>query len=207
MLANIVTRIVNKIRHTEELNTNPFEAARIGSVSRFLKTLLLAAIVVVSMYVVLFVNWDIFVTDFRLWILQMKVFNYEDMLPTILRYMPIFGVFYVCNAIANQTYRVKNLPEWATVAINAAFTAGGVLLPILIQYITFKSTGVLWEGGMALAYIVLFPVVPILVIAVIISRYTYKKTGSIWLGALINTILFTVITVAGTAASYAYIVA
>ena len=60
---------------------------------------------------------------------------------------------------------------------------------------------------MNLSYIVLFPVVAVLVIAVIISRYTYKKTGSIWLGAFINSILFTVITVAGTAASYAYIVA
>lgn len=207
LLANIVTRIVNKFRHTEELNTNPFEVARIGSVSRLLKTLLLAAIVVSAMFTVLWVNWDIFTTDFRFWTLQMKVFNVELMLPTMLRYLPIFGVYYVCNAIANQTYRVKNLPEWATVAINAAFTAGAVLLPIMIQYITFKSTGVLWQPGMNLSYIVLFPVVAVLVIAVIISRYTYKKTGSIWLGAFINSILWTVITVAGTAASYAYIVA
>ena len=207
LLANVVTRVVNKIRHTEELNTNPFEVARIGSVSRLLKTLLLAAIVVSAMFTVLWVNWDIFTTDFRLWTLQMKVFNVELMLPTMLRYLPIFGVYYVCNAIANQTYRVKNLPEWASVAINAAFTAGAILLPILIQYITFKSTGVLWQPGMNLSYIVLFPIVAVLVIAVIISRYTYKKTGSIWLGAFINSILWTVITVAGTAASYAYIVA
>jgi len=207
LLANIVNRVVNEFRGTKELNENPFECARIGSVSRFLKTALLAVIVVFTMFFILFLNWEIFVTDFRLWTLQMKVFNVELMLPTMLRYMPVFGVFYVCNAIANQSYRVKNLPEWATVAINAAFTTGGILLAILIQYITFKSTGVMWQPGMNLKYIVLFPIVPILVIAVIISRYTYKKTGSIWLGALINTILWTVITVAGTAASYAYVVA
>ena len=60
---------------------------------------------------------------------------------------------------------------------------------------------------MALGYIVLFPIVPVLIIATIISRLLYKKTGNIWLGAFVNTILFTVITVSGTAASFAYILA
>ncbi|MDD4000890.1 MAG: hypothetical protein PHX62_08395 [Bacilli bacterium] len=81
----------------------------------------------------------------------------------------------------------------------------GIVLVILIQYITFRSTGVLWQADMNLGYIVLFPLVPILVIATIISRLLYKKTGNIWLGSMINAILFTIITVSGTAASFAYI--
>ena len=76
---------------------------------------------------------------------------------------------------------------------------------MIIQYATFKGTGVLWQSDMALGYIVLFPIVPLLVIATILSRLLYKKTGNIYLGSLINALLFTMITVSGTAASFAYV--
>ena len=116
----------------------------------------------------------------------------------------MFFVFYIINAIGNVGFRLKDLPEWATIAINAFFNAAGVLLVILIQYITFRSTGVLWQSEMALGYIVVFPMVAVLAIATIISRVLYKKTGNIWLGAMINAILFTIITCANTAAGYVY---
>ena len=127
------------------------------------------------------------------------------MVPTAMRYLLFFAIFYLCAGIANQTYRAKNLPEWATIAINAFFNIFGIALVITIQYATFKSTGELWQGDMALGYIVLFPILPILIIATIISRLLYKKTGNVWLGSLINAILFTMITVSGTAASFAYV--
>ena len=123
----------------------------------------------------------------------------------MLRYAGLFGIFYVCNAICNQTYRLKNLPEWATIAINAAFNVFGIGLVFAIQYITFRSTGVMWKPEMNLSYIVLFPIIPVLIIATIISRILYKKTGNIWLGAFVNTLLWTIVTVSGTAASFGYI--
>ena len=58
---------------------------------------------------------------------------------------------------------------------------------------------------MALGYIVLFPMIPILAIATVISRRMSAKTGNIWLGAFINTMLFTLITCTNTAASFAYV--
>jgi len=206
LITYIVNLIVNKVRKVDNTGYgNPFEVARIGSAKDFFKTLLLAATTVASLYLVLFINWGIFKTDFRIWTLAVKVFNVPMMLPTMLRYAVLFSVYYILVGIANMTYRVKNLPEWTTIAINAFFNAFGVLLVILIQYITFRSTGELWQPEMALGYIVVFPLVPILVIATIISRKLYKKTGNIWLGSLINALLFTIITVSGTAASFAYI--
>ena len=205
LITYIVNLIVNKVRKVDNTGYgNPFEVARIGSAKDFFKTLLLAATTVASLYLVLFINWGIFKTDFRIWTLAVKVFNVPMMLPTMLRYAVLFSVYYILVGIANMTYRVKNLPEWTTIAINAFFNAFGVLLVILIQYITFRSTGELWQPEMALGYIVVFPLVPILVIATIISRKLYKKTGNIWLGSLINALLFTIITVSGTAASFAY---
>lgn len=182
--------------------TNPFACAKIDLIS-FVKTALLTLSVVGILYLIVWINWGIWTVDFRFWTLDVKPFL-TGMIPTIFRYVPLFFIFYAVNAIGNAGFRLKDLPEWATIAINAFFNAAGVLLVILIQYITFRSTGVLWQSDMALGYIVVFPLVPVLVIATIISRQLYKKTGNIWLGAMINALLFTVITCANTAASFPY---
>lgn len=208
LLTNVVNRIINHYVYKEDAhlyNENPLEVVNIGSVSRFIKTVILGALVVISMYAVLFLNWAIFKTDFRFWTFAMKVFEVDVMLPTILRYAGLFGIFYFCNAIGNQTYRAKNLPEWATIAINAAFNFVGILLVFIIQYGTFCSTGVMWNPDMNLSYIVLFPIIPVLICATIISRLLYKKTGNVWLGVIINTLLWTAVTVSGTAASLGYV--
>ena len=149
--------------------------------------------------------WAIFTVDFRIWTFAIKVFNVPEMVPTAMRYLIFFAIFYLLNGIANQTYRVKNLPEWATIAINAFFNIFGIALVITIQYATFKATGEMWQSELNLGYIVLFPILPILIIATIISRILYKKTGNIYLGSLMNAILFTMITVSGTAASFSYV--
>ena len=184
---------------------NPLETARVSSLANAFKTVLLALIVVVGLYLLVFANWSIFMVDFRLWTLCIKVFNVPEMVPTACRYLLFFLGFYICNGIANQTYRTSSLPEWASIAINCFFNVFGIALVMIIQYATFKGTGVLWQSDMALGYIVLFPIVPLLVIATILSRLLYKKTGNIYLGSLINALLFTMITVSGTAASFAYV--
>ena len=208
LVTNWVNRIINVVVYKEDAaahHEDVLAVAKVGSVGRFLKTAALAAIVVVAMYVVLFANWAVWKVDFRFWTFCMKVFEVDVMLPTILRYSVFFGIFYLCNSICNQSYRVKNLPEWATIAINAFFNVAGIALVFAIQYGTFCSTGVMWKPEMNLSYIVLFPIIPVLVVATIISRVLYKKTGNIWLGALINTLLWTTVTVSGTAASLGYI--
>lgn len=204
-----VKYFINKFKYrndpaSEVKIDNPLATAKISG-SNFLKTVALAFGIVIVLYLIVFLNWAVFKVDFRLWTLAIKVFNVPEMVPTAMRYLIFFAIFYVLNGIANQTYRTSSLPEWATIAINAFFNVFGIFLVTIIQYGTFKSTGVLWQGDMALGYIVLFPIVPILIIATVISRLLYKKTGNVWLGSLINAILFTMITVSGTAASFAYV--
>ncbi|HIW55496.1 MAG TPA: alpha/beta fold hydrolase [Firmicutes bacterium] len=202
----LVKAIVAKVASSKGKETlavgNPFACARIG-ISDFLKTIFLAIVVIALLYLVVFINWEIWVVDFRIWTLDVKPFMIE-IVPAISRYIPWFFAFYAVSAIGNIGFRLKDLPEWATIAINAFFNAAGVLLVILIQYITFRSTGVLWQPEMNLGYIVVFPLVAVLAIATIISRVLYKKTGNVWLGAMINAILFTIITCANTAASVVY---
>ena len=202
----LVKAIVAKVASSKGKETlavgNPFVCAKIG-IADFLKTIFLAIVVIALLYLVVFINWEIWVVDFRIWTFDVKPFMIE-IVPAISRYIPWFFAYYAVSAIGNAGYRLKDLPEWATIAINAFFNAAGVLLVILIQYITFRSTGVLWQPEMNLGYIVVFPMVAVLAIATIISRIIYKKTGNIWLGAMINAILFTIITCANTAASVVY---
>ncbi len=197
-----VGKLAKKLGKEEVAVGNPFRCAKIDLIS-FVKTALLTLLVVGLLYAVVFINWGIWTVDFRIWTLDVKVFNL-DMIPTMFRYSWVFFIFYAISAMGNAGFRLKDLPEWATIAINAFFNAFGILLVILIQYITFRSTGVLWQKDMALGYIVVFPMVAVLAIATIISRVLYKKTGNIWLGAMINALLFTIITVANTATSIPY---
>lgn len=202
-LANtIIQSIATKKGKEAPAVTSPFRPAEIGIIN-FFKTIGLAVIVVVIFYAITWINWGIWTVDFRIWTLNVHPFRL-NMLGAMIRYMPLFLIFYGVNALGNAGMRAKELPEWASIAINAAFNCLGVLLVVLIQYGTFRTTGVLWQSDMALSYIVVFPLIPVLAIATIISRYTYKKTGNIWLGALINAILFTIMTVANTAHTYAY---
>lgn len=202
----LVNYIINRVKGIEGANEAPLASARIeGGFGSVVKTFLMAALTVALMYAVVFINWAIWKVDFRFWTFDVKVFEIEVMLPTMLRYAVVFFIFYFINSILNQTYKVKNLPEWASIAINAVFNVLGIVLAMAIQYGTFRSTGVLWQGDMALTYIVLFPIVPVLIVATILSRRLYDRTGNAWLGALINALLFTIITVANTAASYPYV--
>lgn len=202
----LINRIIDVVgKRDVPLAGSPMQPARIqGGLGAVVKTVVAGALVVALMYVVVFINWAIWKVDFRFWTLDVKVFEVAVMLPTMLRYAVVFFIFYFINSVFNQGYRVKNLPEWATIAINAVFNVLGIVLVMAIQYGTFRSTGVLWQADMNLGYIVLFPIVPVLVIATIYSRRLYERTGNAWLGAVVNTLLFTIITVANTAASYPY---
>lgn len=201
----IINNVKNKKCGVATVTENPFAVAKMpDGLSGFIKTAFLASLSVGILYLVLNLTWLIFKVDFRIWTFDVKVFS-VDMLPTMLRYAGIFGIFFVCNAIFNQSYNFKNMPEWLSILVNAFLNIFGIGLVILIQYVTFRSTGILWQPDMGLGYIVLMPMLPILIIATVISRMLYKKTGNIWLGAFINGLLFTIITVANTAASFGYI--
>lgn len=204
-----VNGAINKIRYKEQGSSyteNPFASARLQSgFGGLVKTFVLALTVVGLLLALLFLNWAIWKVDFRIWTFAVKVFDLGVLLPTIVRYSVFFGIFFIVSAIFNENYRAKNLPEWASILINVFFNIFGVLLVVAIQYGTFTTTGEMWQPEMALGYIVLFPMIPILAIATVISRRMTAKTGNIWLGAFINTMLFTLITCTNTAASFSYI--
>lgn len=181
----------------------PLEALKIDKFS-FWKTVLLTFSIVTGLYITLYIVDAVFKTDFRIWSFDIRTFE-AIKIATIIRYTMVFAVFYCMNAFINSQNRFKNLPEWATTAITAFFNVFGIVLVMIIQYATFRSTGALWQWDMALGYIVLFPIVPVLILAAIFARQLYLRTGSIWLAGFVNALLFTAITVANTATNFNYI--
>lgn len=205
-LANTVFYRIRYKENAAQYIENPFAAAKInGGFVSVLKSFLLAAVVVFFLYLITFINWSAWVVDFRIWTLAVKVFNVGDMLPTMVRYAVFFGIFFTVSALFNETYRVKNIPDWATTLINVFFNVFGVILVVAIQYGEFGATGVMWQPEMNLGYIVIIPMIGVLAVATVISRRMAAKTGNMWLGAFINTMLFTIITCANTAASFSYV--
>ena len=69
----------------------------------------------------------------------------------------------------------------------------------------FCSDAMMFAIGAALGYILLFPIIPMLVVANIINRKIYLETGNIWTGAFITGIIFTIMFCANTFTQYAYV--
>lgn len=135
---------------------------------------LLAISVIICAYMLLGIADFFAKTDFRIWSFAIRTME-SIKLDTAIRYMPIFFVFYFANSIAiNGGNRIKGMPEWLNIMICAIFNVFGIALVFAIQYITSFSTGILWQQDMNLTYIVLFPIIPILIIAAIFSRILYR---------------------------------
>lgn len=204
-------------RKTSAYYDNPFECARLESINEFLRAALLAAILVCAVYTVVWAQYLVWGTDFRVWYIAVLPFEFAKV-GVILRYVPFFMCFYLANALCNANNRFKGMAEWKGTALSCLFSVLGLVVIIAIQYITMVETGnhALWMlesdammfaiGG-ALGYILLIGIVPIIVVSNIISRKLYLMTGSIWVGGLTNGALCTLIFCANTFTQYSYTLA
>lgn len=158
-------------------------------------SLITAVVAVVLAYAVLYITQAIFGVDYRFWTLAVRTFKTEHVL-TALRYMPIFFVYYFCNTTAiNANARMRKHGTLLAILMNV----GGLVLWIAFQYGKLFVTGVAAYPTQALNAILLFALIPCLSIAGVFARKLTIKTNNVWLGAFVNTILFTMITVANTA--------
>jgi dienelactone hydrolase len=165
-------------------------------------TLGLAAVVVAGAYALVFVVDYFFTTDFRLWVLAIRAFE-PDKLLIALPYLPFFLLYFVVNSILLNGFSRITLAgkEWLNTAVLAVANSLGPIIIIVIQYVTFWSTG-LPVGGLgpfsAMYVIWLFPVVVILAAAAVISRKIYRATGNPWLAGFINAAVVTLIAVSNS---------
>lgn len=167
-----------------------------------LRSLGLAAVVGASAFGIVFVLHYFFTTDFRVWVLAIRTFE-SDKLLIALAYLPFFLLYFVVNSILINGFNRITLrgKEWLNTAVLALANALGPIIVIVIQYVTFFSTGLPVQGlgpFSAMYVIWLFPVVVILIVSAIISRKIYRETGNPYIAGFINAGVATLISVSNS---------
>ncbi|MBO7677346.1 MAG: hypothetical protein J6S49_07525 [Erysipelotrichaceae bacterium] len=167
----------------------------------FLKSFLLAAIMIVCMYIVNMIYSRVFDLDLRFIWPFFKEFTLER-LGQFFVYLPVFGLFYYLN----NTKIMRDLRTEATYEkgvkgfirnwlINFLLMAGGVLIVVLIEYIPFfanigPGADLLFGstfGGPFMSILILF--VPQVMFFSILCTYAYRMTGRAYTGAMLAAML------------------
>ena len=161
-----------------------------------LSTIALALTVIFGIYVItFFADWA-FTTDFRFWMISVKVFNAETLVYALIYVLPFILFYLVNSAVVNGFNRIDSLKDWQSVALTCVGNVLGILVMILVEYSTLIFQGAFVWNPMRIFN--LFPLVVLIPAATIVSRKLYRKTGSIYLGGILIGILYTVMTVANT---------
>jgi len=164
---------------------NPFAPGALDSVSHFLRITLFAITTVAILYIPVYIAYHVFNADFRICSLVVALPELSEMPVILVKYLPIWVLFYVPNAILNANTRYQDMPDWVSTLICSVANSLALVVFIVIQYTTLFSQGHLWQTGAGMGGIVAFAVAPCLAFAAISARFIYKKTGSAWAAALI----------------------
>ena len=181
-----------------------FDADAVGlrmNSEKALKTIILAITVAASAYALVFIDDYFFHADFRFWVLAVKAFE-PAILKIALPFMVILCGYYVVNSIAINCINNNNIGGKFNLAIQAVFNALPVVILIVMQYVSFKTTGFLrfaaTNGPLHLYLVWTFPLVVILPVSAIVARTVYKKTNNPYLPGVINAIIVALISCANT---------
>jgi hypothetical protein len=113
--------------------------------------------------------------------------------------MPVFFIYYFINSVAiNANTRSDSLKGAKGYLVAVLLNVGGLILWVVNQYGSDFITHVGAYPSDNLIGILLFALIPCLAIAAVFAKKIFNRTGNIWLAAFLNTILFTLITVANT---------
>jgi len=159
----------------------------------------LALTTVVLMYALVFLIDFLFKTDFRLWVIGVKVFS-VDKIGMALFILPLFLLFFVANSIAINVFNRYTIAgrEWLNTAVLALGSSLGVIALVVAQYTTFAITGNLIPGFGGIFSIWLFPVIVILTVTAIVSRKLYRMTNNPWIAGFLNATIVVLISVSNS---------
>jgi len=184
-------------RNNAELSLNQL-GIKIG-LSNAGKTFILALCIFGLFFGIVYVAEYLLNANFKFWILGVFTFS-ADKLGVWLNYLPFFFLFYLIHALLINKLSFSNIKsEKANMVVAGLGSVLGIVLINGIQYAVLFTTGNAFWQATRLYPMVLLPFIFLLFAAAIISRSLYKLTGNVWLGAMVNTLIITMIGVANTA--------
>ena len=171
--------------------------ARIGA-GELMRTLALSAVLFASYYILLFAIYWVLHVDYRFLFMGVRVFQ-PEMLVLLAMYSPFFLVFFLSNALrVNGALRVEGQAEWRSLLTAGLANSAGLLLIVIVQYVTFARTGtVYWTDGWLYVNL-LFAVVPMMFVLPYFNRYFFCLTGRVYLGAITTCLIFVMILLTNT---------
>jgi hypothetical protein len=162
------------------------------------RTLVLAALIFATFFLTLFAAYYLFHVDYRFLFMGVRVFQ-PELLWLLLMYAPVFMVFFLANSLRiNAAMRFAHQPEWRSMLLGGVANSLGLFLIVIVQYVTFASTGtVYWTDGWLYVNL-LFAVVPMMFVLPYFNRYFFRMTGRIYLGPLVTCLIFVMILISNT---------
>ena len=171
------------------------------------KTFLLGVIVITIYFGLLNIIQALMHVDYRfIFVMAARRINIRTVIQ-IFMYFPLFFVFYFSNSIrVNGSQMHGKLPESVKLILAGFMNMAGLVVILLIQYITFARTGTiafteLPDGTTQWLYVnILFTLVPIIFIMPFFNRWFYKLSGNSYLGPIIICGIFIIMAISNSVA-------
>lgn len=166
--------------------------------SELMRTLALASLLFVAYYGVLFTAYFVLHVDYRVLFMGVRPFQ-PEMVLLLAMYVPFLFVFFLSNSVrVNGAMRLDGQAEWKSMLLAGIANSAGLLLIVIVQYVTFAATGtVYWTEGW-LYVNMLFAIVPMMFALPYFNRYFFRMTGRVYLGALTTCLVFAMILLTNT---------
>ena len=117
-----------------------------------------------------------------------------EMLLVLVMYFPLFFIFFFSNSLrVNGSMRFKNQSEWKSRLIAGFANSFGLMMIIIIQYVTFAWTGKVFWTTNWLSVNLLFGIVPMMFILPYFNRIFFQLTGRVYLGPIVACLIFIMI--------------
>jgi len=157
------------------------------------KTVLLGITVFSVYYIILFSLYFLFHIDYRFWFMGVRVFQ-PEMILVLMMYFPLFFLFFFSNSLrVNGSMRIKNQSEWKSRLIAGFANSLGLMMIIVIQYVTYARTGTVFWTTNWLSVNLLFGIVPMMFILPYFNRIFFQMTGRVFVGPVITCLIFIMI--------------
>ena len=173
------------------VNTNSW-GLQINKVELF-KTIMLGLSIFIFYYLILYFVYFLFHVDYRFWFMGVRIFQ-PEMLLVLVMYFPLFFIFFFSNSLrVNGAMRFKNQSQWKSRLIAAFANSLGLMMIIIIQYVTFAWTGTVFWTTNWLSVNLLFGIVPMMFILPYFNRIFFQLTGRVYLGPIVTCLIFIMI--------------
>ncbi len=163
------------------------------------RSVLLAAATVMIGYGVLFLVDRVFHTDFRFWVVAVKLPNVRQWEIAAIYVVPLTLAFLVTLRTLCGALTVRSDTRLMRYSAAMLTLTTGFIVMLGLIYGIFFMTGTLVTGFDPLSTVIALQFVPVLAAVAIIGIFTWQRTNSHRPGALIVGLLVTLYVVAGTA--------